>query len=225
LRLRPAALLALLAACCVVAAAPTPARADRVADAREHYKRGMAAYGLGNYSEAATEYEAAFKLEPDSALLYNAAQAHRLGGNSERALELYQSYLRLFGAQISNRSEVERHIAGLKTAIAAQKSASSSPPVTPHPMSPATGTAPASSDAAPAPDSATTPTSATAPTAMQLTASPSARDTATRKPWWKRGWVWGVVGGSVAAVGLGVGLGLGLQSHDPPHASQGMVTF
>jgi tetratricopeptide (TPR) repeat protein len=192
--------------------------ADRVAEARDHYKRGLAAYGLGNYSEAAGEYEAAFKLEPDPALLYNAAQAHRLGGNSERALELYQSYLRLFGGQIGNRAEVERHIAGLKTAIQAQKSASSSPPVTPKPMTPSLGTPAVETSAPPA---AATTTTAAGPLAAVAT---TRADAPAARSWYQRGWVWGVAAGGLAAVGLGVGLGLGLQSHDP-RASMGTVSF
>src|SRR5688572_11376368 len=100
------ALIALLAA--------KPAFADDVEEAKTRYKKGLAAFALGRYPEAAVEYEAAFALRPDPALLYNAAQAHRLGGNKQRAYFLYQNYLKLFGKEIHNRDEVEKHIASLK---------------------------------------------------------------------------------------------------------------
>ena len=49
-------------------------------DARRVYDEATAAFGLGRYAEAAEKYEAAFSLRPDPALLYNAAQSYRLGG-------------------------------------------------------------------------------------------------------------------------------------------------
>jgi iron complex outermembrane receptor protein len=114
----------------------SPANGDDRSEPRTHYKRAMSAYALGDFPTAAAEYEAAFKLEPDPALLYNAAQAHRVGGNARRALELYQSYLRMFGDQ-ANRGETERHIADLKIAIEKQRSAAEAPPLATAPMQPA----------------------------------------------------------------------------------------
>src|SRR5437868_9710921 len=93
-----------------------PARADKVAEAREHYDAGTAAYALGDYAKAASEYEKAFSLHPGPALLYNSAQAHRLANNKERALLLYQNYLRIYKNE-SNADEVRRHIANLQRAI------------------------------------------------------------------------------------------------------------
>src|SRR5437762_2788493 len=96
----------IVAALCVVLGG-TGARADVTEDARIHYQKALAAYGLSNFAEAATEYEQAFALKPDPALLYNAAQAHRLAGNPERALQLYQNYLNLPGRKSANREEVQ----------------------------------------------------------------------------------------------------------------------
>ena len=81
---------------------------------------------LAHYAEAAESYEKAFALKPDAAVLYNAAQAHRLGGNKERALELYQSYLCLYGGD--RRAEVEGHIESLKQAIEKDRAVATSPP-------------------------------------------------------------------------------------------------
>src|SRR5262245_54043331 len=74
-----------------------PAAADPPADAdvaREHARRATAAYNLGHYEEAAAEFEAAYRAVPDPALLFNLAQSYRLGGQSEKAVIAYKSYLR-----------------------------------------------------------------------------------------------------------------------------------
>jgi tetratricopeptide (TPR) repeat protein len=153
---------------------------DDRSDAKAHYKRGLGEYALGNYAEAAKEYEAAFKLVPESALLFNAAQAHRFAGNRERALFLYQNYLRLFEDKIENREEVLRQIERLK-AISEPK---------PH--------------ASPA------PRVEAAPREERQAAPPLATRRNANKPSRVRPWVWGVVVGGVVAVGLAVGLGVGL---------------
>src|SRR5262245_51516645 len=121
----------------------TTARADE--DAKAHYKRGFAAYGLGRYAEAAREYEKAFELNPDPALLFDAAQAHRLAHNDKRALELYENYLRLFD-KAKNRDEVLRKIEEIKRELA-QKPAT---PTAPAPAVAATdpGPTPLDGDAA-----------------------------------------------------------------------------
>src|SRR5687767_9372424 len=60
----------------------------RSEEARAKYEQATGAYALGKYEEAASLYEQAFELKVDQALLYNAAQAHRLAGNTKRAVEL-----------------------------------------------------------------------------------------------------------------------------------------
>jgi hypothetical protein len=103
------------------------ARADGVTEARMHYQRGTSHFAIGEFAEAALEYQAAYKARPDPALLYNAAQAHRLAGNNERALILYKNYLQLYAHEV-NAEEVRIQIAKLKEAIAASEKAKTSPP-------------------------------------------------------------------------------------------------
>ena len=98
-------------------------------DARRSLRKGLSAYALEHFSEAAEEYEKAFSLKPDPALLYNAAQAHRLAGNNERALKLYRNFLRIFGKKATNKDEVNRHIHALEAAVETQHKAQTSPPV------------------------------------------------------------------------------------------------
>ena len=195
---------ALIAALCV----GSLARAG-TEEAKAYYERGLSAFALGHYAEAAEAYEKAFALKADSALLYNAAQAHRLGGNKQRALLLYENYLRLFG-KVPNREEVQRHIAALRAAIASEEHASTAPPTEPAPI----GRPPAArteSQGAPEPAAAnTTAAAAASPSGASesLTAAPPARPERKRK-----GWVIGVaVGAAVAAAALAVGLGVGLSS-------------
>jgi hypothetical protein len=126
----------------VLALWPLVARAND--EAQAHYQKGLSAFGLGHYGMAAVEYERAFALEPQPALLFDAAQAHKLAGHDGRALELYQNYLRIFGDQIKNRREVEEKIEELKSAIA------SKPPAT-GTATPPSGTTPAPPVAGPSP--------------------------------------------------------------------------
>jgi tetratricopeptide (TPR) repeat protein len=88
--------------------------------AREKTKTGTAAFNLGQYNEAAADYEAAYKAVMDPVLLYNIGQAHRLGGNPEKALTAYRSYLRTAHQGATNRKFVEEKIRELETEIAAK---------------------------------------------------------------------------------------------------------
>jgi hypothetical protein len=157
-----------------------PIAAARADEASAYQQKATAAFALGEYKEAAEDFERAFKLHPDPALLYNAAQSHRLGGNKERALTLYENYLRVYGKKNGRAEEVQKHIDNLKAAIERDKTAATSPPPG---TSPASAEAPRASAAvtAPAPATArpaTAPPPATA--AVRPTAPPPA--TAAARP-------------------------------------------
>jgi tetratricopeptide (TPR) repeat protein len=95
--------------------------------AKEHFRRGTKLYDLGHYPEAAAEYEQAYQAKDSPALLYNLGQAYRLGGQPERALASYRSYLRNM-PNAENRDEVMAFIETLKKTIEAQKAAKEKPP-------------------------------------------------------------------------------------------------
>ncbi len=117
-----------------VAALALLARGARAQDtAKAHYDRGVTAFALGHFAEAADEYEKAFALKPDLALLYDAAQSHRHAGNKERALLLYQNCLAIFGTQLPNADEIKRHIAELRQSIDTERAARSSQLLSPGP--------------------------------------------------------------------------------------------
>src|SRR4030095_8014616 len=77
----------------------------------------------------------------DPALLYNAAQSHRLAGSKERALVLYRNYLRLY-AKKEKRAEIETRIDELEKAIAHDKAVETKPPNTTEPSGAAPRIAP-----------------------------------------------------------------------------------
>lgn len=63
------------------------------AGAHQHCDAGATAYAAGDFGTAASEFAAAYQLEPDPGLLYAWAQARRLGGSCAEALDLYHRYL------------------------------------------------------------------------------------------------------------------------------------
>jgi tetratricopeptide (TPR) repeat protein len=204
-----------LAIVAIVCAITSMAHAESAADAKSHFDKGTTLFALGRYGEAAVEYERAFELKSDPALLYNAAQAHRLADNKQRALLLYQSYLRLFGDRVNNRPEVERHIAKLKAAVESEREAVKSPPTT-------------TTQSVVPPSTGETSTTATNPVTNSRSSSTALMETSKPRddrPLIKKPWFWGVVAGGAAVVALGVGLGVGLGTFKDPSPSLGKVTF
>ena len=106
-------------ACVLALTVARPSYADSVNDAREHYKQGRIAFDLGHYEDAIIEYEQAYKLKDDPAILFNIAQAHRLAGHLVEALQFYRSFLRR-QPDAFNREEVEGKIAEMQRRIATQ---------------------------------------------------------------------------------------------------------
>jgi len=198
--------IALLAAGSAQAAKSKAGKADEI---REILDKATAAFALNHFAEAADSYEKAFALKPDAAVLYNAAQAHRLANNKERALELYQSYLRLYGSD--KRAEIEKHVENLRQAIEKDRAVATSPPTSPAPVGGATAEAPSPAPAPPPPkpEPAPAPATAAAPAVpaapppqaerpapvLVAQASPPAADggSVLGKPWF-----WIVVGAVVA---------------------------
>jgi tetratricopeptide (TPR) repeat protein len=197
------------------------ARAGNTEEARVYLDKATAAYALNRYSVAAENFEKAFELKPDPALLYNAAQSYRLAGNKERALELYESYLRVYGKKDpSKREQIEGRIKELKQAIEHDKAVATSPPVTTEPVGvpgpdtrpPAAAapppaapvqplsSAPSSSSAAPPPPAAPPPASASSSAVvLTQTGTPAEDESIVKKPWF-----WVVVGGGVVAAAVTV---------------------
>jgi len=75
-------------------AALPPTGADGIAAAKAYTKQGAAYYDLGRYADANAEFESAYLIEQDPALLYNMGQCQRKMGKSEEAVHFFRTYLR-----------------------------------------------------------------------------------------------------------------------------------
>src|SRR4051794_12449144 len=121
-----------LAALPTTSRAQTAPTAEQRAAAKQHYQNGARKFDVGKYDDAAAEWEATYELIGDPSILYNIAQALRLGGQNERALRFFKNYLRHEESN-ANRAEVERRIAELNALIEQQKKNAPPPEPTPTP--------------------------------------------------------------------------------------------
>ena len=175
--------------------------AQDVSEARKHYELGTKYYDLQRYADAAKEYEAAFVIKDDPALLFNIGQAYRLARNPRKAIGAYRSYLR----RVPNdprRAEVEKRISDLQKQIDREEQNAESPP---------TGTLPPTEEGGrptTPPPAATTPPAATAPATPAVQAAPAASTVASASVRNKKLAAYVVGGIGVAALGAGLGLEL-----------------
>jgi len=116
------------------------------AEMKQHYDKATRAYDIQKYTEAVEEYQKAYEIGGDPAMLYNVAQSYRLNDQLPDALRFYRRYLQR-SPNARNREDVERKIADLERTIAERRKASASavqtapPPllVPPAPSSPPVG--------------------------------------------------------------------------------------
>lgn len=111
---------ALLVALLVLVSTSAQAKKKIDAEAKEHTEKGYALYKAGQYLEASTEFEAAYATLPDGGLLYNAAQAARLGGDLKRARTLYSTYVS-FHPDENNVADAKTHLEQLDQQIAIEE--------------------------------------------------------------------------------------------------------
>jgi tetratricopeptide (TPR) repeat protein len=192
----------LVAAVLLAAARGAGAAEDKKGEAKRLYDEATAAFGVGNYAEAAEKYEASFKLHPDAALLYNAAQAYRMAGNRARALQIYRNFLRIY-ADNPRAEDARNHVAALERALADGDPGGAPAPAGADPgaggPAPAVTTAPASPPVA---SMNARPQAAQPPALIEQQAPPppvgEARPSLVSRPWF---WVAvgaAVLGGTVA---------------------------
>jgi hypothetical protein len=178
-----------------------PSRAD---DAKAHYQKATAHFAVGEYHDAALEYEEAFKLKQDPAILFNAAQSFRLAGESQKALLLYNNIIKLYpGSQYAKDSKERIE----KLAESGTSPPAATPPAEPPPVAP-----PPVAAIAPAPaPAAVAPLPAAAPSGRPAVVVSSAPPTpAEDHPIYTRWWFWTgvgvvVVGAVVAGIALSSG--------------------
>jgi tetratricopeptide (TPR) repeat protein len=179
-------------------------------DPKKLFEAATAEFNLGHYEKAASMYEEIYKVTLEPVLLYNIAQAHRLGGDFDKAVFFYRGYLRA-QPQARNRGEVQKRITELEDAIEAKRRGQERPPnapvvVEPHarpqtataqpqPTPPEPATQPRTVEPTPEPQQTAPPATAEAqPTTAPASAS---NDTSSDKPIWKKWWFWTIIGGVV----------------------------
>lgn len=97
----------------VVAQAKKPEKS-----ARAIAEEGLAHHQAGEYDEAIEDFERAFALAPDPALVFNIAVAYRKKGDCPHALEQYEKYLLLMPSlKAADREKVEERIDQMKTCV------------------------------------------------------------------------------------------------------------
>lgn len=89
-----AAWLAVAVVAAVAAVAPRDARADD-ANARSHFRQGLAFFRAGDYDRAISEYQLSYDLSPQPDLIFDIALCHDRAGRPEQALQSYRRYLEL----------------------------------------------------------------------------------------------------------------------------------
>jgi tetratricopeptide (TPR) repeat protein len=124
------------------------AAGDTKDSARQLVRQAKIAFDLGHFDEAASRYEAAYRIVPDAALLFNMGQAYRLGGRREQALASYLGFLRTAPPDDPNRAPVEARVAELQKALTPQPEPAPNPAPPPSPSHPSPPPPPAT----PAPD-------------------------------------------------------------------------
>ena len=92
---------------------------DPRGEARAHYARGVELTGQNGYEEALREFNAAYAISPQFAVLYNIGQAHIALGQTVEAIEALTRYLRDGGDRITptRRAQVQRQIEGLRSTL------------------------------------------------------------------------------------------------------------
>jgi hypothetical protein len=118
--LRAAAVVALAAA---LAAAPTPARAEKpdpVAQAREHFHRGVQLYDEDDFRAALIEFSRAYELAPNPAVLFNVGQSYYQLRDYAGALTTLERYLKESGDRVASerRAQVDRELQELRSRVA-----------------------------------------------------------------------------------------------------------
>jgi hypothetical protein len=102
---------------CIAPAAAGSVPAASSAEAREHLRAGVRHYDIQEFADAATEFRAAYRLDPQPDYLYSLGQAERAAGNCRRAVDAYRAYLRYAptGKAEMARKQIDRCVSESET--------------------------------------------------------------------------------------------------------------
>lgn len=96
---------------------PVGAQAQDYAAAGQHFDAAQEAFQQGDFKRAAKEYQAAYAITKDPALLFSIGESFQRAAEPQRALEAYRAYLRE-QPSASDRPEVEKRIRALEESLA-----------------------------------------------------------------------------------------------------------
>lgn len=96
---------------------PATVLAQDYAAAGQHFDAAQEAFQKGDFKRAAQQYQAAYAITKDPALLFSIGESFQRAGEPQRALDSYRAYLRE-QPSTSDRPEVEKRIRALEEALA-----------------------------------------------------------------------------------------------------------
>jgi len=136
---RPALLVA-AAAMILLAVASGDAHAMQLSppqrtEMKQHYDKATRAYDIQKYTEAVEEYQKAYEIGGDPAMLYNVAQSYRLNDQLPDAIRFYRRYLQR-SPNARNRDDVERKISELEKTVDERRKMAAAIPVVVAPVAP-----------------------------------------------------------------------------------------
>lgn len=138
------------------------------------HEAGKRAFASGRYADALDAYQAAFKLEPNPAFLYNVALAQLGLGRCAEAFESYGAFLKA-APNLPSRPQLEASWAARQQCRSFRPEAHPTEPALASPASSATTLSPS----APSPQTTSPPTTAS-PTAASSTTAASPTSTASQ---------------------------------------------
>lgn len=101
-------------------------------EVKAQVRKATGEYNLGQYLDAAKDYEAAYLQTLDANLLFNVAQSYRLAGERDKAIAAYRSYIRS-APRGEQRALAESKLRDLEQQRAAAPATAPSPPPPPPP--------------------------------------------------------------------------------------------
>jgi hypothetical protein len=101
---------------------------------RAHERQAQQFYASEHWSQAAAEFEEAYKVRKDPAFLFNMALCYRRTGDSKRSADLYEDYLRKV-PDSPRRTDIEGRIKALRQELADADRANKPPAENPAPES------------------------------------------------------------------------------------------
>jgi tetratricopeptide (TPR) repeat protein len=190
----------------VLAFAAAPAGADPLKpEAQKRLDAGLALFQKGEYAKAIVEFKAAYDLDPAPKILFARAQAERLGGDCDTAIDLYEKYLTM--SPTENQTAAAREAMKLCDGKTHPKQTTQTPPAHDDVTAP------------PPAEIHTEPPPSVAPEIPPPAISPSSTQVEPPRPWYRRHPI-GAALSAVGAISIGVGAGYLISANAAKHRAE-----